>query len=310
MNVNRKNWVFTQYLDQPHNLHFAELPEDVTYIVYQEEICPTTKRKHFQGYIQCAKRKYMSFLKRLISPNVHLEVQRAEDSDKARLYCMKEKTRVAGPWELGDYAKVEVSRTDITHFRDAILKGATEHDLWMDYCPQMSRYPRMFKSLYTYGTTSTVPRVIPRRCRAPFVTVLVGPTGCGKTRFVYDRHDANDLYSMPLTEGFWLDGYAGHTNVLIDEFTGNMRLEKFLQLIDRYAIRVACKGGFLLWNPQRIYITSNIDPREWYEWVLTHPDGSVKRDRTSQRDAMFRRITFIYRAVVDGPLVDVTMEYK
>ncbi len=249
-------------------------------------------------------------MKRLISPNVHLEVQRAENSDKARLYCMKEETRVAGPWELGSYVKVEVSRTDISSFRDAILNGATEHSLWMDYASQMCRYPRMFKTLYTYGTNSAVPRVIPRRDRAPTVTVLVGPTRCGKTRYVYDAHTAEELYSMPITDGLWFDGYAGQEAVLIDEFTGNMRLERFLQLIDRYAVRVACKGGFLLWNPRWIYITSNIDPREWYEWVLSHPDGTIKRDRTAQRAAMFARFTFVYRAESSaGPLVDVTEQY-
>ncbi len=226
--MNRKNWVFTQYLDQPHNLHFTELPIDVTYIVYQEEECPRTQRRHYQGYLQCSKRKYMSFLKRIISNNCHFEVQRAEDSDKARLYCMKEETRVSGPWELGSYVKVEVSRTDISSFRDSILNGATEHSLWMDYPSQMSRYPRMFKTLFTYGTNSAVPRVIPRRDRAPTVTVLVGPTRCGKTRYVYAAHTAEELYSIPITDGLWFDGYAGQEAVLIDEFTGNMRLERFL----------------------------------------------------------------------------------
>ncbi len=73
---------------------------------------------------------------------------------------------------------------------------------------------------------------------------------------------------------------------------------------------MACKGGFLLWNPRWIYITSNIDPREWYEWVLSRPDGSIKRDRTAQRTAMLARFTFVYRAESSaGPLVDVTEEY-
>ncbi len=249
-------------------------------------------------------------MKRLISSNVHCQPQYAKDSDKARLYCMKDDTRVAGPWEYGTYSKVESKRTDIDAFRDAILSGASEHSLWMQYAPQMARYRRMFETLYTYGTNSAVPRIIPRRNRAPTVTVLVGPTGAGKTSYVYEKHDAESLFSIPVTDGFWLDGYAGQPAVLIDEFTGNMPLRRFLQLIDRYAIRVPRKGGFLLWNPQWIYVTSNLDPRDWYEWILYNRDGSLKRDRTVQRAAMFRRFSFVFRAIdSDEPFLDVTNEY-
>lgn len=311
--VNRKNWVFTQYLDQPHNLHFATLPTDVSYIVYQEEECPRTKRRHYQGYIQLAKRKYMSFLKRLISSNVHLEVQRASNTDDARAYCMKEATRVAGPWELGEYIKFKPERTDIVRFKDAILSGASEESLWHDFTHNMARNKSMFHTLYTYGTTSAVPRVLTRKPDPPIVTVLIGAPRSGKTRHVYDAHGPEDLFAVPFTEGFkWYDGYAQQEAALFDEFTGNMSLSRLLQATDRYPRTVESKGSVLLWGPPKyIYFTSNLDPRDWYETFLYRKDGSVRRDRTLQLLALFKRFSFVFRFPgSDGARYDiVTDEY-
>lgn len=250
----------------------------------------------------------MTWLKTLISPNVHLEPQRAPSSDQARDYCLKDRTRTAGPWELGSYQAHSAKRTDLSQFRDAILANASEASLWDTYPVQMARYPKMFQSLFTYGTRHAVPLVIPRRSRAPVVTVLIGPTRCGKTRFAYDSHSPSELYVCPITDGFWMDGYAGQEAVLLDEFTGNMPLRRFLSLLDRYPQRVPIKGGFVLWNPKWIYITSNLPPIAWYEWILYKSDGrTVKQDRTPLREAMYARFTFVYRATSsDGPLDDVT----
>lgn len=238
----------------------------------------------------------MSFLKRLISSNVHLEVQRASDSDDARAYCMKEDTRVAGPWELGEYLKATSKRKDIVLFKDAILSGASEASLWQEFTMQMARYRPMFKTLFTYGTTATVPRVLPRRDRAPIVTVLIGAPRSGKTRHVYDAHGPEDLFAVPLSDGFWMDGYAQQEAALFDEFTGNMALSRLLQITDRYPIRVASKGAFLLWGPPKyIYFTSNLDPRDWYETFLYRKDGTIHRDRTLLLQALFGRFSFVLR---------------
>lgn len=309
--LNRKYWVFTQFLASPHNLHWATLPPGVDYVIYQQEMCPDTLRMHYQGYIQLSSSQYMTFLKNIISSNVHLEPQRAPSTDQARDYCLKDRTAVDGPWELGTYVSHTSRRKKQTayydDFRDAILSGATERSMWMDYAPQMFRFGKAFQSLYCYGTTSLVPRVIARREEPPHVTVLIGPTGCGKTRYAYDKHGPEDLYVLPITDGFWLDGYSGQLAILYDEFTGNLPLLKFLSLLDRYSISVARKGGFVLYAPDRIYITSNLAPFSWYEWILRRRDGTVKQDRTLQRAAMYRRFsTVLYDDGTGGGMVDVT----
>lgn len=76
---------------------------------------------------------------------------------------------------------------------------------------------------------------------------------------------------MPLSNGtMWHDGYDGHSHVLIDDFAGaasHITLTNFLRLIDPWnPVQVPIKGGFVWWNPDVIYLTTNIWPREWYKW--------------------------------------------
>ncbi|ACQ65864.1 alpha-rep [Gossypium mustelinum symptomless alphasatellite [Gossypium latifolium]] len=76
----------------------------VSYPCWQEEESPTTRRRHLQGYLQCKGQRTLKQVKTLFGDlNPHLEKQRARKTDEARDYCMKEETRVSGPYEFGNY---------------------------------------------------------------------------------------------------------------------------------------------------------------------------------------------------------------
>ena len=45
--------------------------------------------------------------------NPHLEVQRARRNEDARDYCLKDETRVAGPWEFGEFCPSGSNRRKI-----------------------------------------------------------------------------------------------------------------------------------------------------------------------------------------------------
>lgn len=74
---------------------FSKIPLAVTghrEHVFQLEICPSTDRHHWQGFIHYSKpvsRTYL--LKNLSSKSLHLEVCR--DPDAAKAYCLKSRTR-------------------------------------------------------------------------------------------------------------------------------------------------------------------------------------------------------------------------
>lgn len=93
------------------------------------------------------------------------------------------------------------------------------------------------------------------------VIVYWGSTGLGKTRAVQDN--ATDLWCYPGSG--WFDGYADHKQALFDDFSGSeFKISYLLKLLDRYPMQVPIKGDFVNWAPFEIYITSNLDPINWF----------------------------------------------
>nr|CCC20969.1 truncated replication associated proten [Croton yellow vein mosaic alphasatellite] len=99
-------WCFTIFFTTSSPPDLTPLFENthVSYACWQEEESPTTRRRHLQGYLQCKGQRTLKQVKSLFGDlNPHLEKQRARKTDEARDYCMKEETRVSGPFEFGVY---------------------------------------------------------------------------------------------------------------------------------------------------------------------------------------------------------------
>lgn len=89
-----------------------------------------------------------------------------------------------------------------------------------------------------------------------------GPTGTGKSRKAWELGGIDAYPKIPSTK-FW-DGYRGQTNVIIDEFRGDIGISNILRWFDRYPVLVEIKGSATVLNAVLIIVTSNIDPRNWY----------------------------------------------
>lgn len=99
-----------------------------TYLVYQIEEGWNGTR-HVQGYIEFNTAFRFTTVKRLICPRVHLEKRRGS-RDQARDYCMKEETRIEGPYEYGTWIPGgQGRRTDLHFIREKIIEGTTEIEL-------------------------------------------------------------------------------------------------------------------------------------------------------------------------------------
>jgi len=277
----RRCWVFT--LNNPVQWEpFLELPEGVSYMVWQVERGDRLGTIHLQGYIELHRDQYVSWLKTNVFEKAHFEVRRGTQ-DQAIDYCKKAEGRQAGPYELGTKgAAQQGQRTDIVLFRDAILEGNKLPQLWDKFPREMARYPRMYRGLRN--------SIRPMRGAPVIVTLIYGQTGTGKTRYVYDNWEESDQFwrwAVPNT-ACWFDGYDQHELVLLDDFAGKkskMSLVMLLQVLDRYPVPVPVKGDFVWWCPKQIAITSNIHPKNWYDYT----------GRIGQYAAIKRRI----RRVID-----------
>lgn len=107
--------------------------------------------------------------------------------------------------------------------------------------------------------------------------VYWGYTGTGKSRRAWEEAGMDAFCKDPRTK-FWC-GYSGESNVVIDEFRGGIDIAHVLRWLDRYPVRVEVKGGNRPLKAKRYWITSNLDPREWF------PDAD-----TTTVEALMRRL--------------------
>lgn len=278
----------------------APIPFDVAkmhYLVYQREI-GESGTIHYQGYVELKSATRLAGIKTLLGHlGAHL-AQRRGTAKQASDYCKKDDTRAPGH-EFIEHGEMKETnpgqRTDIIAFKDAVRAGKRKRELIDDFPMILCRYPRF------YDTCRQAER--PRRTNENKLEVilLIGPPGCGKTRAVYNKFDAvyQELWTMPISAGsMWFDTYDLQKYVLLDDFAGKVNhfpLTSLLQILDRYPCLVPVKGAFVWWMPNRIYVTTNIYPRDWYGW----DDRKIQYRSLSRR---FTRVYDFYRHQADPPV--------
>ncbi len=262
--------------------------EAMDYLVYQEEMSESGTY-HFQGYCEFSKQTSLGPAKELLGgPTVHLERRRGTQ-EQAIAYCKDPDKRIehTEPYEEGE-PRHQGKRVDLEGFKDAVMAGERQRDLVEEHYGILARYPRF------YGVLKSMNR--PGRSPDLAVTLLIGPTGTGKTRYVEDMYGADpEFYRTPLdNKTIWYDGYDGHTKVLLDDFTGaasHISVRNLLRLLDRYTEQVPTKGGHTWWVPDEVFVTTNLLPRTWYDW----------KGREEQYDALARRFTKVLVYFVPMP---------
>lgn len=281
-----RNYCFTWFLPEGDDIEsinsdfkacFSKV-DKVRYVVWQLERCPDTQKLHYQGYCELSSPMRISaFKNKLELREIHLEPRRG-NREQARDYCRKEDSRVAGPWELGEWQSGgQGKRTDIAALVTLCQVDANPLSVARAMPDVALRYPK--------GISLLCSAFAKKRTVMPTVYLFYGPTGVGKTRFVHDAFCSDVLYrKVPDTR--WFDGYCNQDVLLLDDFTGaanKMSLSYVLQLLDVYPISVEVKGSYVPLLATRIFITSNLHPRDWYDYS----------NREEQYRALIRRFTYI-----------------
>ncbi len=286
-----KNYVFTwnNPTKSPEELNTFFEGFGATFLVFQKEK-GEEGTPHYQGYVEFSRITRWVQINKDLPAGAAIWFARRRGSQKAAIvYCKKADTRLEGPWEFGEPRDTSPGfRTDLNDFRSDVQRGKRLRDLIEDHAPIICKYPRY------YGTLRSMHMPV---LRADGITVElhVGSTGTGKTRSIMEAYAGNSsFYASPLSGGFWMDGYDGHQIVLLDDFAGavnKISLTQLLRLLDRYPVQVPVKCAFTWWHPRKIYITTNIHPRDWYKWDR----------REGQYKALWRRIAVLK---VEGQILE------
>lgn len=240
------------------------------YTVFQKERAESGYL-HFQGYTEFSSPCRMSNVKKIHS-TVHVEA-RMGSREQAREYCMKEDTRVEGPFEIGTWISGSGNRSDLQAMKTTIDSGASEKEVWDQHFGPMLKY---HKSVARYKLVSAG-----ISDSNTVVCLTIGATGTGKSHTA--REEAGeDVFAKPVSNK-WFDTYEGQDTAIFDEYSSEgMSITQLLNATDKVKFRtpVETKGGFVRFIATKIWINTNIDPRTWY------PSADPL-----QKEALYRRVT-------------------
>lgn len=157
--MNGRHVCVTLFKFQAPASEFGFDEDDVRYAVWQLEKCETTGREHLQMYIEAFKPHRLSRWKEIIGePSAHIKVRRGT-REQARAYCMKEETRVEGPWEFGKWEKNQGARNDITSSLRVTLSRIDEVGLEAFKEEDMASYLIHKNHIHTYIAEKQTERV-------------------------------------------------------------------------------------------------------------------------------------------------------
>lgn len=275
MSQRNTNWLFT--INNPETNTIPEQwTESVKYCIWQLER-GEQGTPHLQGYLQLKQRQRLSYLKKLDS-HAHWEVRRGTHQEAVE-YCSKEDTRQEGPWTYGTPTMGQGQRSDLQALKKALEEGKTERDIATneELFPSWLRYHRAIEK---YQLLTCKQRDFPTH-----TTVYYGPPGVGKSsRALLEGGTDSFWLAKPASKqgSLWWDGYTGQKVVVIDEFYGWISRDLMCRMCDRYPLNVERKGGSCIFRPERIIITSNQHPKDWWkcglgpmERRLTPPLGEI-----------------------------------
>lgn len=257
-----KYWILTI----PHANFTPYLPPGTQYIRGQLESGTESNFLHWQLVVCFTTKRRLAFVRTTFGPH-HAEPTK---SRAAMDYVWKEDTRVAGTqFELGELPIVRSKHQDWERVRSLAQSG------------QLSSVPadiyvRCYNQLRRIATDHLEADPVVKR-----VQVYWGATGTGKSQRAWNEAGFTAYPKDPRSK-FW-DGYRGQECVVIDEFRGGIDIGHMLRWLDRYPCLVEVKGSSVALAATKIWITSNLNPRDWY------PDIDEET-----RQALLRRLEITY----------------
>ena len=219
---------------------------DCVYIIVGDETCPSTDKKHWQGYLTFKHPQRFAGVQKMLPQGSHIEAAIAS-AIKNKAYCSKENILL----EHGEIP-MQGKRTDILRIRECLETGGNMRDV---VCTATNLQGiRIGEKILEYTER--------KRDFAPTVKWFWGPTASGKTRAA----------NVELPEAWWSgkdlkwwQGYDAHEDIIIDDFRGSFcTFHELLRILDRYPYSIEVKGGSRQLLAKNIIITSPYPPTKVY----------------------------------------------
>jgi len=237
----------------------SECPELLAYIHGQQELGANAGDEgepyhHWQLFTITKRKASLAQVKSCFSSQAHVELTRSEAAED---YCLKDATCIEGTrFELGRRPHRRNQPADW----DAIWEFAKSGELLSipaNVRVQVICFNQNYRTLCQIRSDFATPIAIER-----MVTVYWGRSGTGKTRRAW-MEAGYQAYCKDPRSKFWY-GYRDQRMVVLDEFRGGIDIAHMLRWLDRYPCNVELKGSSCPLMADKIWITSNKSPEEWY----------------------------------------------
>lgn len=253
-----RHWIITYHNPTVTGLVLNErIKSKCPYYSFQLEECPTTKSKHFQIYLGFEKPVRNSDVDKILQTENYWSTN-AKYPQKCYEYCIKERTRLDGPWFSEQSPKKIGQRTDLEEavelYKDEGIVAVRD-----TYPDTYSRHIRFFKDLESDAR--------PRNKKIKKDVIIVwGSSRSGKTTWAREEYDCDPIE----WNGNTWNGITRHDKYLIDEaddYFGDPKIKRSekLKLLDHWEFPINIKHGHRFFAPSLIVLTSNKRPDLWID---------------------------------------------
>jgi len=251
----KMHWCFTDWPNEEETYTPTFIDKDMNYLIYGNETCPDTGKKHFQGYVQFKKAYALSSVKKYFSDKVHAEPAKGTP-DQASTYCKKE-----GDFKEFGTMQCPGKRNDLMRVKELLDSGTAVPAVIKECFTVASRNYKFIE----YYHQQCLPD--DRTCfTKDYCTILWGDPGSGKSRTAYNCDSYQVLQYDPKSR-FFSASWDGSKRVIIDDVCPATFVprELWLNILDPYSrqLKINVKGSNSKFAPTELVLTSNFDPATW-----------------------------------------------
>lgn len=265
---------------------------------------------HFHLYIKFKNPQLVSTVSKAFA-NSHIEVIYNSSSQENRDYIRKEGTYLDSEkkatnhietfYESGecpdDGKENQGHRTDIDTMIAMVQNGSSNAEIVSTVPAMALRIPAIEQYRQAFWEDKG------KEYRQMTVWYIYGKTRTGKTSYVYQSHDADEIYSVVDYKGNGIfDKYdTARTRVLLlDEYRSALPFSLILALCDGQPLTLNCRYANRVCLHDTVYIVSNISLMEQYP--------NIQREEPESWKALLARITNVRHYYSLGKYKDYTID--
>lgn len=245
----------------------SEKLNQLTYIGYAEEVCPTTQKHHWQGVAHSPiPMRPKAWRETLGTQDVFLTAQKGSN-EQAIEYFRSPKLHGKE-----DYLQI-YERGSPSIQGKASTNSLTALRLSMKYlrAKDILTICKNLQEIKTCEKLMSFERPLPMTRE---VVWIYGKSGTGKTRLAISMTDENDRWMYDSADGLGaFNGYKEEKHVILDELRPwSFKPEFLLRLLDRYEMRINVKYGHTRWMTDKVVITTIYDPVKFWNETRCRED--------------------------------------